>query len=67
MKYVGFINKEADEPSKMGTRLSVPHREFFKAVVSNGPEFEYCVEIMNSNVLNVMASIFSPTTGFEME
>ena len=38
--YLGFVNKEADEPSKMGTKLSVPHREFFKAVVSAPPCFQ---------------------------
>jgi len=32
-KYIGFINTEADEPSKMGTHLTIPQREFFKAAI----------------------------------
>jgi len=52
VKYLGFVNKEADEPSKMGTRLSVPQREFFKAVVRDN-----CARFFNNCNRTAHASI----------
>jgi hypothetical protein len=33
VRYLGLINKEADAISKVGTRLTLQQREYFKAVV----------------------------------
>ncbi|GAX79715.1 hypothetical protein CEUSTIGMA_g7156.t1 [Chlamydomonas eustigma] len=33
IRYLGLINKDADEPSRLGSKLTVQQREYFKAVI----------------------------------
>ncbi|KAK9867771.1 hypothetical protein WJX84_003766 [Apatococcus fuscideae] len=57
--YVGFVNKAADEPSKSGTRLSIPQNNFFRALLESiagrevsedGPGYITSIEALNTSL-----------------